>query len=270
MEDPVGIKISFHAQTRRFVTRSAAMLVLSCVGFAALPGCVQTSEMFTFSAQQRAKGIGFYDQQNIEMATGAFRDAVRQNPRDYVSFYYLGKIYSQTGKEQLASQSFRTALKVKSETDEGRSDLTMDTPITDAAAEFTAKAASRDAEIAAWEQQAQTSRRAIDWLVVAKTYANSGDADNAIAAYDRAMMLDPNNTHVMRAFGLYLEKIGQKQRADPVLRRAYQLNPEDAQINAALRRLGVVPGPALLEESQLQRPLIPRGPIPEVQIVPSR
>jgi Tfp pilus assembly protein PilF len=257
MEDPVGFKASV------FVKLSVG--VVSLVAAASFTGCIQTSEMITFSAQQRAKGIEFYDQQNIEKATGAFRDAVRQNPRDYISFYYLGKIYADAGNEQLASQSFRASLRVKSQTDEGQSDEVMDTPITDAAAMFTAKAQSRDAEIAAWEQLAQTSRSAIDWLVVAKTYAFSGDGDSAIASYDRAVMLDPNNLHVLKPFGLYLEKIGQKQRADAVLRRAYQLNQEDAEVNDGLRRLGIIPGPALLQDSQLQRPLIPRGPIPEMK-----
>jgi len=250
------------------LTKTLAAIALGTLVFASQSGCVQTSEIITFSKQQRAKGIELYDQQNTEKATGAFRDAVRQNPRDYISFYYLGKIYTENGKEQLAAQSFRAAVRVKAETDEGRRDKVMDTPITDAAAAFTAKAASRDAEIAAWEQQAQTSRSAIDWLVVAKTFAAMGDADSAMTAYDRATLADSNNIHVVRAHGLFLERSGQKQRADPILRRAYQINQTDVDVNNALRRLGIIPGPALLEASQLQRPLIPRGPIPELQVVP--
>ncbi len=53
--------------------------------------------------------------------------------------------------------------------------------------------------------------------------------------------------------------------------RAYQLNrrlnkPEDQQVDAALRRGDIIPGPALMEEKDLSKPIVPLGPLPEVDV----
>ena len=49
-----------------------------------------------------------------------------------------------------------------------------------------------------------------------------------------------------------------------MLRRAYAINPNDEQVAAALRRIGVVPGPSLKDRNALATPPVPLGPIPEV------
>jgi len=38
------------------------------------------------------------------------------------------------------------------------------------------------------------------------------------------------------------------------------------ELERALRRIGIVPGPGLLNEDQLARPVIPKGPIPTVRV----
>ena len=50
------------------------------------------------------------------------------------------------------------------------------------------------------------------------------------------------------------------------LKRAYQLNNKDQEVVAALRRVGVVPGPSLKEADQLAKPAVPKGPFPEVDV----
>src|SRR5207302_7871022 len=71
---------------------------------------------------------------------------------------------------------------------------------------------------------------------------------------------------VAKVYGLYLAQVGQKARAEQALRKAYTLNSNDDQVNEALRRLNVVPGPGLKDESALVKPPIPQGPLPEVDL----
>ena len=59
---------------------------------------------------------------------------------------------------------------------------------------------------------------------------------------------------------------GQKQRAEAALRRAYAIKQDDEQVNLALRRVGVIPGPALKREQDLVHPPLPHGPLPELNI----
>ncbi|MBV8782448.1 MAG: hypothetical protein JO353_13715, partial [Phycisphaerae bacterium] len=47
---------------------------------------------------------------------------------------------------------------------------------------------------------------------------------------------------------------------------AYALNSTDNQVNAALRRIGIIPGPSIMDQDALAKPLLPRGPLPEVDL----
>ena len=64
-----------------------------------------------------------------------------------------------------------------------------------------------------------------------------------------------------------LEKIpGMRDDSARQLKHAYQLNNRDPEVVAALRRIGVVPGPSLKEVEKLASPSVPKGPLPEVDI----
>ena len=50
-------------------------------------GCAAgTSDMLTFAQDARAKGLKQYNAGDYEAASGSFRSATRQDPRDYKSF----------------------------------------------------------------------------------------------------------------------------------------------------------------------------------------
>src|SRR5262249_37810623 len=99
-----------------------------------------------------------------------------------------------------------------------------------------------------------------------KIFAYRADPDSAIDAYNRAMLTDPQNFYIVKEYGLYLVTLGQNQQAELPLRKAYGLNQQDDAVNHALRSIGVIPGPAVLDENALAKPLIPRGPIPEFDV----
>ncbi|MFT3784987.1 MAG: tetratricopeptide repeat protein [Tepidisphaeraceae bacterium] len=227
---------------------------------------MNTSDVITFSMQARREGQKQYEAGNLDAAAGAFRNATNQNPRDYVSFYYLGEIYRQQGREQMASQAYQTSLRVQPETNTGKADLEQRTRTAQAFANFLATASSRETELDGFIANVQKRNTPTDWYVLALVYAQTQDADNAIDAYNHAIVLAGDDFAVQKSYGLYLTELNQRERAVPVLRKAYQLDPTDTQITAALRKFGIVPGPSLLQEEQMAKPVMPRGPLPEVEL----
>jgi tetratricopeptide (TPR) repeat protein len=128
-----------------------------------------------------------------------------------------------------------------------------------------AKSDTNNAETNLLEQQAKNGKHAQDWLLLANIHRNRGDADSALDAYNRAVLTDPKDFTVVKEYALYLEQVGQQQKAAQQLKRAYTLNQNDEQVNNALRRMNIVPGPGLKDERALVKPPLPQGPLPEVE-----
>lgn len=229
-------------------------------------GC---GEYVTFSKDSRRRGVQYLQSNQTEEAKGAFRDAVRQNPRDYQSYYYLATIYEKESAFAQAVTHYRTSLSVQNVTSEGREDVDFKLKTIDSLARCLVKFDTNDSEINRLVQAAESSTSGEEWLILAKTFAYRGDADSAMDAYTKAAQQAPRNFHIAKSQGLYLEQIGHKPLAEQALRRAYRLNPEDEEVNTALRRIGIIPGPAIKEESELAQPILPRGPIPDL-ITPDR
>jgi tetratricopeptide (TPR) repeat protein len=265
-----AVRKSFDFQSRKFNTEDAVkMRQWTFVGVALLAGGMLAGgcgEIITYSYKSRAQGVALYEEQRYDDAAGAFRNATQQNPRDYISFYYLGKSYEASGRQQQALQSYRTSVEVMPVTFEGKQDKEFRLTVIEALANCIANAPGREQEIAVVAETASRTQKGNDFFVLARTYVASGDADAAIDAYSRATLAAPNDVQITRSAALYLERIGQTAAAEPVLRRAYQQNPLDVDVAEALRRIGVVPGPSLLEERKLVSPIIPKGPIPEMEL----
>ncbi|HEY7089033.1 MAG TPA: tetratricopeptide repeat protein, partial [Tepidisphaeraceae bacterium] len=244
------------------ITRSN--LFLASLILIAAAGC--NSDMITYSRDAQREGEKLYQKGDYADAAGAFRNSVRQNPRSYEGYYWLGMSYTQIGQYQQAIASFKTARQTIDLTPEGKLDDDMRSKIISGLANAIAKSDERDVETNVATNDAKNFGGAESWFLLAKIYAYRGDADSAIDAYNRAALLDPTSFYISKDYGLYMERIGQKQRAEAPLRRAYSLNCDDAEVAAALRRIGIIPGPGLLNEDQLARPIIPKGPIPEVHM----
>lgn len=240
-----------------------AIVILFAIGGISMVGC---ADMITYSQSAREKGLTQYQQQQYTDAAGSFRNATKQNPRDYVSYYMLGCCYEQGGQHQQAIHAFRTSLDVQRMVFEGKYDDEQRLKTINGLAGAIARSDSRDIETNAAVAKARTSQDPDDYLLLAQIYAFRGDADSAVEAFDHAALLAPQSFYVAKSYGLYLEKLGQTGRAEAALRRAYALNATDQQVNAALRRLGVVPGPSIKSQDALVQPPIPRGPIPELDL----
>lgn len=248
----------------RRLTHLSAPAVLAAGLFAgALPGC-STSNVVTFSESDRKEGIRLIEQERYTDAASHFRQQVRRDPADYKGHYYLGVCYERTGQRQQAIHAYKASLDTMSTTLAGQEDKAFRANIIDALASAIAKYDSSDTELNTIEQFARDQQSAEGYYTLAKIYQYKGDADSAIDSYNRAMLLAPKDFYIARDQGLYLEQMGQKQLAEAPLKRAYTLNSADTNVNAALRRIGIIPGPAIMDEKQLANPPVPKGPIPPV------
>lgn len=244
------------AGARLAVVRAAVMSGL-LVGLA---GC---ADVVTSTKASRSHGMKLYNQEQYTEAAGAFRNAVKQDPRDYKSYYYLGSSYAAMQSYHQAIQAYQSGMDVMGVTMPGREDNEFRVKLIDALAHAMARSDDGSLQTVAVEGKPQSAE---NLYLLAKVYQYQGDADSAIDAYRQAVNLDPRYFPAQKDLGLYLEQMNQADKAEPHLRRAYVLNGKDTQVVAALRRIGVVPGPSLKDRDELENPPVPRGPLPEVDL----
>jgi Tfp pilus assembly protein PilF len=247
----------------RFFKQSILLLFL-VVGALAVGGCAG-SDVITYSGESQREGEKLFRQGDYANAAGAFRNCVRQNPRSYKGHYYLACCYTHLDQPQLALAAFRSAKQTINMTLEGQYDKDTHQNILLGMASVIARNDPRNIETDSLQREASSKQDADSWYILAKTYEYRGDADSAIDAYNHAALLEPKNFNFLKEYGLYLVRIGQNQRAESPLRKAYALNSQDQQVAMALRSIGVVPGPSILDEKQLTGPILPKGPIPEMR-----
>ena len=240
------------------LSRTAAVLLLA----GGLGGC--GTEVISYNRQFREQGMSQYGQAAYADAASSFHNALRQEPGDYTSRYYLGECEEKMSKLQQAIEDYRTTLQVMDHSLEGRGDRPFRAKVIDALASAIAREPDHSGDLSIIERQPRTPETA---LLLAKIYRQTGDADGAINCFEQAQHLDTQDAAIAKDYGLYLEQLGQTQRAETQLRRAYALNTKDEEVAAALRRLGIVPGPSLLQgDAALAKPALPLGPLPEVDL----
>lgn len=228
----------------------------------ALTGC---GDAMSHSADARHDGMKLYSAGAYEDATGAFKAAVRSNPRDHLSYYYLGKCYEASGAYTDAIGAYKASLETLPRSIHARNDKKQNAEIFDALANAIAKAPGKEGEIAKLQNgQSPLHGAGRTSFLLAKVHIAGGDPDAAIEAYQEATKQAPKDQEIFRSYGLWLASIGQGEPAKAPLTRAYALDDQDAEVIAALRSLGVVVGPSLKNENEIARPFMPKGPIPEV------
>ena len=239
-----------------------AFLSLCLVGLGlASAGC---AEMVASSTHSRQEGQKLYAEGNYVDSAGAFRNAIRQDPLDYRAYYGLGQSYDATKAYYEAIQAYRTGLDVQKRTAPGREDPATRAKLIDALAQAMAKGYDKTLSESGTPNKPETAENK---YIQAKAFAYMGDADSAIDTYQQASLIDKKDFAIAKDFGLYLEQLpGKRDDAARQLRRAYQLNSKDPEVAAALRRVGVVPGPSLKEQNQLAQPAVPVGPLPEIDV----
>jgi len=246
------------------------MLVLpgiAVLGFSlALTGC---SDVLTYADKNRDAGMQAYGEQDYTRAAGAFRSALRQDPRDYMSHYYLGLSSMQLQNYQQAVVAFRSCLETQNVTLAGKEDNATRIKAMDGLAQAIVKSDDGDQEVNRLEQAARGAKgpeAARQFFILGKVYRYRLLPDMALDYYNRAALDDPKNFDYAKEYALYCEQLQQKDRAKEALRHAYILNSQDKEVADALRRMGIVPGLSLKDKNDLAKPLLPEGPIPELDL----
>jgi tetratricopeptide (TPR) repeat protein len=247
------------ATTRHTEFAMSALMPRSSVGRIALlaggllagavAGC--GPETFTYAKDAKAEGMRLYADSDYVDAAAAFANATRQDPRDYQSYYYLGASYQASGSYLQAIGAYRSCLGAAPMTLAGKQDVALHYRAIDNLAQCIAKAGTSSDEETALENQTKSNPNVDDLWMLAKIYRYSSQADEAVQTYTSAVLLDPTRFDVAKEAGLYEEGLKQNDRAAQTLKKAYADNPNDDEVNAALRRLGVVVGPSLRDESTL-------------------
>jgi Flp pilus assembly protein TadD len=246
------------------ITSSSFRIMTIVVGLSVI-GCAQVPELVSHNEDLRRQGDQQLAERSYADAAGTFRSAARQDPRDYKALYSLGICYEKMNQFHQAIEAYKSSMDSQTRTLAGQEDEQGRLRTMDALATLIAKGDARDAETNVIEMKAKQTQSGADYFLLAKIYRNRGDADSAVDAYNRAMIKSPKDFPVLKEYGLYMAQLGQNQRAAVPLRKAYAIKPTDDEVNAALRNIGIIPGPALKDESALVSPPVPKGPIPPVK-----
>jgi tetratricopeptide (TPR) repeat protein len=250
---------SLLAQVSRLTLAFLITLTIGCAGR-------DIGNVVNYDKDARKTGLKLYNEREYAAAAGSFKAATRAEPRDYKAYYWLGACYDQLRNYNQAISSYKSSLSVMNLSFDGSRDHDFREKVIDALGIAVAKSDTKSGELDELEKTARSQQKAEPYYILAKAHRYSRDADSAIDNYNRALLLEPENFSIMREFGLYLEQLGQTQKAETTLRRAYALNSRDEMTASALRRLGVIPGPSIKEQKDLTGPIIPQGPIPELRL----
>jgi tetratricopeptide (TPR) repeat protein len=226
----------------RYTLQSAVVASILVAGF----GC---ADSVTFAKDANHEGMNLYGQSDYVDAAVAFKSATRQNPRDYMSYYYLGKCYEAMGSQQEAISAYRSCMDVMPLSLAGKQDLGMKYKTMDALAMAIAKSGTVAQETADMEARCAGQPLVDDEWLLAKVYRFSGDADAAVEAYNKAVLIDPTRFDIAKEAGLYEAALGQNDKAALTLKKAYAIKSDDDEVNDALHKLGVVTGTGVKEES---------------------
>jgi tetratricopeptide (TPR) repeat protein len=232
-----------------WVIRSATLAAVASSLAVAAGGC--GPETFTYAKDAKAEGMSLYARSDYVGAAAAFANATRQDPRDYQSYYYLGASYQATNSYQQAIVAYRNCLAAAPMTLAGQQDGPIHTLAVDNLAQCIAKGGTANDEETALEAKVKAAPNVDDLFMLAKIYRYAGQADEAVETYTNAVIQNPKRFDVAKEAGLYEEGLKQNDRAALTLKKAYADNPDDADVNAALTRLGVVLGPSLRDEATL-------------------
>ncbi len=249
---------------RNLLNRSLTLSFATVLASAAVFSFAGCADALTFSKTERTQGRIALQEGDYEEAAITFANQVRRNPKDYRAHFHLGEARWSAGRFPEAVRSYMTALDVMEFSPRGQSDPEFKLIIIDELAGALAEVDHDGHQLAEIERLATGNKT--KKLLVALTHGKAGRPDAAIASFREARSLDRTDPQIAKSFGLYLEGIQQELAAEEMLRRAYALNPQDEEVAAALRRLGIIPGPAILSKNQLTRPTMPLGPLPQVSL----
>ena len=100
--------------------------------------------------------------------------------------------------------------------------------------------------------RAESTQQSSDWLLLARYSLDLDDPDMARLAVQEALVLDTSDSPAPYVVAAELaERLGDIDGALQSLKIAWTLDPENTQVQAMIRGLGEVPGPTMLEPTEM-------------------
>jgi tetratricopeptide (TPR) repeat protein len=237
-------------QTIRIVRGIAAASAAGML-FLSLTAC--NSDMLTYAQDAKRAGMQQYNDGKYADATGSFKNAARQDPRDAETEYWLALSFEQTGDYHQAINSYKTCLGLMPHPNTATYNPALHDNAFERLARVVAATDTSGTETDLIVKTASDNKSAVDYQLLGRIFRYRSDADTAMEDYRQGTHLDPNNFAIAKELGIYLESLGQNQEASSVLRDAYRLNQNDKDLNGALERIGMSPGIDLLAQSRAQQ-----------------
>lgn len=250
------------------INRTVCSVLLATAAF--VGGCTTDNPLLTNQRAVRLDGIDLYNRTDYENAAGSFRSAVKQDPRDFRSDYFLGLTYERLGNYQQAIQAYMSSIKILREIPGGRDYGDYRQIIMNTTASCIAKHDANGLEQNLLTKQVADLKtdsrlRAESYFLMAKIQRYRRDADSALISYNFAAQLDPNDFYLQKEAGLYLHQMGKNFTAYKIIMRAAKLNSRDPEVNAACRDLNIATPPALIQNETGSQPIF-KAPLPAVDI----
>lgn len=214
---------------------TAALLLATMLAIPiATTGCESNSYL-------RMVGHNALNDGDLDRAESALRQAVGQDPTDWLAHYRLGLVMLGKDKPLDAQLSLEHALELRHNQPQ--------TPrILDALAEALYRQGDRDRLIVVLDNACDNYGTSADFMRQGKYLALTGDADGAALAYRKAARFaKPGNPDAYLAMADLFESLGDRTRAIDSLHDAYRTAPKNREVDKRLRGYDIVPGPTMVE-----------------------
>jgi Flp pilus assembly protein TadD len=165
------------------------------------------------------RGKQSLDQQHYDEAIGAYREAVRLDPRNALAHYGLGVAYSRTGQDEQAMAAYREAIRLQPDHADTHYGLGV-----------VAERQGHDAEaIAAYRAVIRLRPDdAMAYYGLGVVSGRQGQDESAVSAYREAIRLNPSLAGAYYNLGMLYARMGQDDQAIAAYREAIRLQPTDA------------------------------------------
>jgi protein O-GlcNAc transferase len=174
-----------------------------------------------------------YRKGDLQSAERLCQKIIRQQPNHAEILYFLGIIYGQLGKHDLAIEYIRKSLQINKNNADAYLALSMALQIKG----LTDEAASNGEEAIRLDPN-----NAVAFGSLGNIFRAKGDPDKAMEYYQRALQIAPNFDEGYSGMGLILQEKGRTDEAVGFYLKAHQLNPDNLValygLGTALKEIG--------------------------------
>jgi tetratricopeptide (TPR) repeat protein len=234
-------------------------------------GCTTDQQIFTNQRKTRIEAARLYNRADYDNAVGAYRNAVKTDPREYRSFCYMALTYERLGNYQKAVQAYKSSLKVMRSTVTGRSDTEFRQITMNLLAGCISKHDDNHLEQELLTKQAADMTlgdrdRGESYFLLAKIQRYSGDADSSLISYYKGSEVDRDDFWLQKEAGLYMLQLGKTKTAVRPIQRANELRARDAEVIAAMRQLKLDVPFSLTGDHNAMQPMMEPRQLPPVAL----